>query len=77
MEFYSTIKKNAFESVLVRWMTLEPIVSSEVSQKDKHYMLMHIYVIHTNSTDELTCRAPKETNVKNILWTHRKKVRVG
>ena len=37
MEYYSTIKKNAFESVLVRWMKLEPIRQSEViSQKEKH-----------------------------------------
>ena len=33
MEYYSTIKRNAFESVLMRWMNLEPIVQSEVSQK--------------------------------------------
>ena len=33
---YSAIKKNAFESVLMRWMKLEPIILSEVSQKEKH-----------------------------------------
>ena len=38
MEYYSAIKKNSFESVLMRWMKLEPIIQSEVSQKDKdHY----------------------------------------
>ena len=36
MEYYSAIKKNAFESVLIRWMKLEPIIQSEVSQKEKH-----------------------------------------
>ena len=36
MEYYSAIKKNAFESVLMRWMKLEPIIHSEVSQKEKH-----------------------------------------
>ena len=36
MKYYSAIKKNAFESVLVRWMKLEPIIQSEVSQKEKH-----------------------------------------
>jgi len=36
MEYYSAIKKNAFESVLMMWMTLEPIIQSEVSQKEKH-----------------------------------------
>ena len=36
MEYYSAIKKNIFESVLMRWMKLETIVQSEVSQKEKH-----------------------------------------
>ena len=47
MENYSAIKKNSFESVLMRWMKLEPIIQSEVSQKDKdHYsILTHIYGI--------------------------------
>ena len=45
MEYYSAIKKNTFESVLMRWMKLEPIIQSEVSQKEKHQysILMHIY----------------------------------
>ena len=46
MEYYSTIKRNAFESVLMRWMNLEPIIQNEVSQKEKDkYTLMHIYRI--------------------------------
>ena len=47
MEYYSAIKRNTFESVLMRWMNLEPIIQSEVSQKekDKYRMLMHIYGI--------------------------------
>ena len=47
MEYYSAIKKNTFESVLMRWMKLEPIIQSEVSQKNKdHYnILTHIYGI--------------------------------
>ena len=36
MEYYSAIKKNAFEPVLMRWMNLEPIIQSEVSQKEKN-----------------------------------------
>ena len=35
MEYYSAIKRNAFESVLMEWMNLEPIIQSEVSQKEK------------------------------------------
>ena len=34
MEYYSAIKKNIFESVLMRWMKLEPIIQSELSQKE-------------------------------------------
>ena len=47
MEYYSAIKKNTFESVLMRWMELEPIIQSEVSQKEKYQysILMHIYGI--------------------------------
>ena len=47
MEYYSAIKKNAFASLLMRWMKLQPITQSEVSQKEKHQynILMHIYGI--------------------------------
>ena len=47
MEYYSAIKKNTFESVQMRWMKLEPIIQSEVSQKEKHQysILTHIYGI--------------------------------
>ena len=47
MEYYSAVKKNSFESVLMRWMKLEPIIESEVSQKGKHQysILTHIYGI--------------------------------
>ena len=47
MEYYWAIKKSTFESVLMRWMKLEPIIQSEVSQKEKHQysILMHIYGI--------------------------------
>ena len=33
MEYYSVINRNTFESVLMRWMNLEPIIQSEVSQE--------------------------------------------
>ena len=36
MKYYSAIKKNTFELVLMRWMKLEPVIQSEVSQKEKH-----------------------------------------
>ena len=55
VEYYSAIKKNTFESVLMRWMKLEPIISSEVSQKERkekkknnphqYSILTHVYGI--------------------------------
>ena len=47
MEYYLAIKKNTHESVLMRWMKLEPIIQSEVSQKEKqqYSILTHIYGI--------------------------------
>ena len=47
MEYYSAIKRTTFESVLMRWTNLEPIIQSEVSQKekDKYSILTHIYGI--------------------------------
>ena len=47
MECYSVIKKSSFESVLMRWMKLEPIIQSEVSQKEKYQysILTYIYGI--------------------------------
>ena len=47
MEYYSAIKVNTFESVLMRWMNLQPIIWSEVSQKenDKYHILTPIYGI--------------------------------
>ena len=47
MEYYSAIKKNSFESALMRWMKLEPVIQSEASQKEKHQhsILTHTYGI--------------------------------
>ena len=47
VEYHSAIKRNTFESVLMRWMNLEPIIQSEVRQKEKrnYHILMHIYEI--------------------------------
>ena len=47
MEYHSAIKRNPFESVLMRWMNLKPIIQNIVSQKekDKYHNLTHIYGI--------------------------------
>ena len=71
-QYYSIIKMNAFESVLLRWMNLEPIIQSEVSQKekDKDHTLMHIYRIQKNGTEEFTYRATVEKQTQRIdIWT--------
>ena len=45
MECYSPIKRNTFQSVLIRWMNLEPIMQSKISQKEKnkYLILTHIH----------------------------------
>ena len=62
MEHYSAIKSNAFESFLMRWMNLESIIESEVSQKekDKYRILTYIYGIYKNGTEEFIYRATME-----------------
>ena len=72
MEYYSAIKRNAFESVLMKWMNLEPIIQSEVSQKEKnkYRILMHIYGIQNNGSKEFIYRAAMEKQTQRIdLWT--------
>ena len=44
MEYYSSIKKNTFESVLMRWLKLEPIIESEVSQKKTPVQYTNVYI---------------------------------
>ena len=65
MEYYSAIKRNAFESVLIRWMKLEPIIQSEVSQKEKHQysILMHIYGIQKDGNADPIYETAKETQI--------------
>ena len=62
VEYYSAIKRNTFESVLMRWVNLKPIIQSEVSQKeiDKYRILTHIYGIEKNGIEGFICRAAME-----------------
>ena len=54
MEYYSAIQKNTFESVLMRWVKLEPIFQSEVSQKEKHqYSIRSDQISHSVVSDSL------------------------
>jgi len=56
------MKRNTFESVLMWWMNLEPIIQSEVSQKekDKHCILIHIYESKNIGTEKFVYRAAME-----------------
>ena len=65
MQYYSAIKRHTFESVLMRWMKLEPIIQSEVShkEKDKYCILTHIYRIWKNATEKFIYRATMENQM--------------
>ena len=70
MEYYSAIKKNAFESVLIRWMKPEPIIQSEISQKEKQQcsILTHIYGIQKDGNEDPYMQdSRRNTDVKNRL----------
>ena len=58
MEYYPAMKRNTYESVLMRWMNLQPFIQSEVNQKEKvkYYILTHIYGIKKNGTDKFIYR---------------------
>ena len=79
MKYYSAIKKNSFESVLMRWMKLEPVIQSEVSQKDKdqYSILTNIYGILKDGNDNPICKTEKETQMyRTDFRTLREKARV-
>ena len=69
MEYYSAIKKNSFESVLMRWMKLEPIIQSEVSQKDKdqYSILTHNMEFKKMVTITLYTKQKRDTDGQNRL----------
>ena len=80
VEYYSAIKKNTFESVLMRWMKLEPIIQSEVRQKDidQYSILMHIYGFSKDGKDNPICKTEKETQMyRTDFGTQLEKVREG
>ena len=80
MEYYSAFKKNSFESILMRWMKLEPIIQSEVRQKDEdqYSILTNIYGIKKDCNSDPICKTEKETQMYRTdfltLW---EKARVG
>ena len=69
-KYYSAIKKNTFESVLMRWMKLEPIMQSEVSQKE--------YGIQKDGNNNPVYQTAKETLMsRTVFWTLWERERVG
>ena len=74
IEYYSAIKKNKFESVRVRWVNLEPVIQIEVSQKEKnkYCVLVHLYGIYKNGTDDPICRN-RDAEVENGLVDTRRR----
>ena len=80
MEYYLAIKRNTFESVLMRWMKLETIIQSEVNQKGKHQysILMHIYGVWKDGNDNPVCETAKETQMyRTVFWTLWERVGMG
>ena len=72
MQYYPAIKKNTFESVLMKWIKLEPIIQSEVSQKEKHQysILMRIYRIQKDGNNDPICKTAKKTQIQRTeFWT--------
>ena len=64
-----TITRDPFESVLMRWMDLEPIIQSQVSQreKDKYHILTHIYMeSRKNGTEEFIYRTAMEKQNRHM-----------
>ena len=80
MEYYSAIKKNAFESVLMRWMKLEPIIQSEVSQKkntNTQYINAYMCTLEKWQWWPYMRDNKRDTDVKNSLLTLWEKVKAG
>ena len=69
MEYYLAIKKSTFQSVLMRWMKPEPIIQSEVSQKEKHqYSIQHIYMDFRKMVT-ITLYARQKKMYRTDFWT--------
>ena len=78
-EYYSIIKKNTFESVLMRWMNLEPIIQCEVSHKEKYQYSILIIYMEFRKIVMMTpiCETAKETQMQRRgFWTQWEKARV-
>ena len=79
MEYYSAIKKNTFESILMRWMKLEAILQSEVSQREKHqYSNINAYIWNLEKWWRWPYTRQRMRHIKRAdFWTLWEKARVG
>ena len=68
VEYNSAIKRNELESVVVSWMNLEPVTQSEVSQKNKYCVLMHIYM-ESRKMVLMNLFAGEEWRCRHREWT--------
>ena len=75
MKYYSALKRNTFESVLMRWMNLEPIIRSEVSQKEKDKYCILTHTMESRKTVLMILHAGQQK--KPDFWTQWEKARVG
>ena len=70
MEYYSATKGNKTVPFAETWMDPETVIQSEVSQKNKYCILMKICGIQKNGTNELMCKAEKETQTQKQMYGH-------
>ena len=69
MEYCSTIKKNGFESVVVRWMTLEPIIQSEICHKVENKIVYNVYIWNLEKIIQMNLLAGKKRRHRCIEET--------
>ena len=72
IDYYSAIKKNTFKSVLMRWMKLEPIIQSEVSQKEKHQYNIFIHT-HTHTHTHIYIYMEFTKTITTTLYARQQK----
>ena len=70
MEYYSAIKKTTFESVLMKWVKLEPIIQSEASQKEKHQYSIRSDQIRSVTQSCLTICGPMNCSTPGLPVHH-------
>ena len=69
MEYYSATKRNAFESIVIRWMNLEPDIQSKVSQKEKNkYQIIYAHLKNLEKTALMSLFTEKKWRCRRRQW---------